>query len=104
MSSPPHAGEPAMKRLTSRSPILSAATALAFFLAAPVYGQQRSGCFAHQPKYIEGIFEVEYAPGCTGHDEPELDPVSTTAGSAHDLTWTAVLPSGGTVPVSAVGP
>lgn len=43
-------------------------------------------------------------PGCTGHDEPELDPVSIAPGSARDLTWTAVLPSGGAVPVSAVGP
>jgi hypothetical protein len=47
---------------------------------------------------------VEYAPGCTGHDEPELDPVSTAAGSAGDLTWTFVLPTGGALPVSAVGP
>jgi hypothetical protein len=42
--------------------------------------------------------------GCSGHDEPELDPVSSLAGSAQDLTWTAVLPADGTVPVSAVGP
>jgi len=27
-----------------------------------------------RPKYIEGIFEVKYDSGCTGHDEPELDP------------------------------
>jgi hypothetical protein len=40
-------------------------------------------------------------PGCSGHDEPELDPVSSLAGSAQDLTWTAVLPSDGAVPVSA---
>ena len=94
-----------MKRTQiARCLILAAAAALAVFLAAPVYGQQRSGCLAHHPKYIEGSFEVEYAPGCTGHDEPELDPVSTAPGSARDLTWTAVLPKGGAVPVSAVGP
>ena len=39
-----------------------------------------------------------YAQGCTGHDEPELDPVSSLAGSAQELTWTAVLPTDGTVP------
>jgi len=94
-----------MKRtLTTRCFISAAAAAVALFLAAPLRGQQRSGCFAHHPKYLEGSFEVDYAPGCTGHDEPELDPVSTVRGSARDLTWTAVLPSGGAVPVSAVGP
>ena len=95
-----------MKRtLMSRCLILAAVpAALAFFLTTPVHAQQRSGCFAHHPKYIEGAFEVEYAPGCTGHDEPELDPVSTAPRSARDLTWTAVLPRGGAVPVSAVGP
>jgi hypothetical protein len=63
-----------------------------------------SGCLAHRPKYIEGKIEVHYDAGCTGHDEPELDPVSSAPGSARDLTWTAVLPSGGTFPVSALGP
>jgi hypothetical protein len=33
-----------------------------------------------------------------------LLPVSSLPGSAQDLTWTAVLPQDGTVPVSAVGP
>src|SRR5258708_1680128 len=33
-----------------------------------------------------------------------LDPVSSAPGSAQDLTWTAILPKDGTVPVSAVGP
>jgi hypothetical protein len=47
---------------------------------------------------------VWYTAGCSGHDEPELDPVSSLPGSAQNLTWTAVLPSDGTVPVSAVGP
>lgn len=60
-------------------------------------------CVAHHfdssPQY-----PIWYTAGCTGHDEPELDPVSSLAGSAQDLTWTAVLPSDGTVPVSAVGP
>jgi hypothetical protein len=63
-----------------------------------------AGCYAHRPKYIEGIFEVKYDSGCTGHDEPELDPVSSAPGSARELTWKAVLPSGGAFPVSATGP
>ena len=63
-----------------------------------------SACIAHRPNYIEGSLEVRYVNGCSGHDEPELDPVSNAAGSARDLTWTAILPSDGKVPVSAVGP
>jgi len=62
-----------------------------------------SGCIAHHPKYIEGVFEVKYDAGCTGHDEPELDPVSSAPGSARDLTWKVVLPSDGSFPVSATG-
>jgi hypothetical protein len=34
------------------------------------------GCIAHRPAYIEGVFEPQYTAGCSGHDEPELDPVS----------------------------
>ncbi|HEU5382330.1 MAG TPA: hypothetical protein VFV38_43505 [Ktedonobacteraceae bacterium] len=49
-------------------------------------------------------YPIWYTAGCTGHDEPELDPVSSLPGSAQDLTWTAVLPKDGTVPVSSVGP
>ena len=45
-----------------------------------------------------------YTPGCTGHDEPELDPVSSAPGSAQNITWRAVLPADGTFPVSSVGP
>jgi hypothetical protein len=60
-------------------------------------------CIAHHPN-SDAQYPIWYAAGCSGHDEPELDPVSSLAGSAQDLTWTAVLPSDGTVPVSAVGP
>jgi hypothetical protein len=66
----------------------------------------RSGagdCIAHHPN-SNSQYDIWYAQGCTGHDEPELDPVSSLPGSARDLTWTAVLPSDGTVPVSSVGP
>src|SRR5205823_4685938 len=58
-------------------------------------------CIAHVANYAK---DIEYAPGCTGHDEPELDPVSSLPGSAKDLTWTAVLPKDGRLPVSDVGP
>lgn len=63
-----------------------------------------SGCIAHRPRYVEGSFEVEYTSGCSGHDEPELDPVSNLAGSARDLTWTVVLPGDADRLVSDVGP
>jgi len=57
-------------------------------------------CIAHHPQDY-----VWYTHGCTGHDEPELDPLSNHAGSARDITWTVVLPSNGpSVPVDSVGP
>lgn len=66
--------------------------------------QSQSACIAHHPNYVEDKFEPQYSAGCTGHDEPELEPVSNAPGSARDLTWTAVLPTGGSTLVSAVGP
>jgi hypothetical protein len=63
-----------------------------------------TGCYAHRPKYIEGVFEGKYDAYCTGHNEPELDPLSSAAGSARDFTWKAVLPSDGSFVVSAIGP
>jgi hypothetical protein len=45
-----------------------------------------------------------YTPGCTGHDEPELDPVSSAPGSAQNISWRVALPAGGTFPVTSVGP
>ena len=93
-----------MKRRVSFGCLLAAL----FFLTAvsvPLFAQSnQSGCIAHRPKYIEGVFEVKYDSGCTGHDEPELDPVSSLPGSAKELTWTVVLPTGGSFPVSATGP
>ena len=67
-------------------------------------GTTSSACIAHRPAYIEGVFEPSYTAGCTGHDEPELDPISSAAHSAQNVTWRFVLPTDGTVPVSAVGP
>ncbi len=74
------------------------------FAALSAQAQEVKGCYAHHPQYLSGLVEVNYTPGCVGHDEPELDPVSAAPGSARDLTWTAVLPTGGQSKVSDVGP
>ena len=79
-----------------------AAAMLAFAVVRPAIAG--SGCVAHRPNYIEGKLEVSYEAGCTGHDEPELGPISSAPGSARELTWTVVLPTDGAVPVDAVGP
>src|SRR5207248_10598473 len=92
-----------MKRL-----LLAAVGALtaAVFVAggAGAAGQSGSACIAHRPAYIEDVFESSYTAGCTGHDEPELDPVSSAPGSARNITWRVALPADGTFPVSSVGP
>jgi hypothetical protein len=75
----------------------AAGTAIA--TAGPSASNAQSTCIAHHPKEY-----VWYASGCTGHDEPEITPLSDAAGSAKDLTWTIVLPTDGTVAVDAVGP
>ena len=82
-----------------------AALMFCIFIAAYSHAQTKTACLAHHFAYVEGLFEVRYEPGCTGHDEPELDPVSSAPGSARDLTWTAVLPSDGpSTLVSDLGP
>jgi hypothetical protein len=79
--------------------------AFAFLLTTlSLQAQTVRGCLAHHPQYISGQIEVSYSPGCVGHDEPELDPVSSAPGSARDVTWTAVLPTDGASNVSDVGP
>lgn len=83
-----------------------------FFLAAATVGlvagptvaasaspSTQSGCEGHYPTW-----GIQYAPGCTGHDEPELDPVSSAPGSGQNATWTVVLPTDGTSLVSDTGP
>ncbi len=92
-----------MKR-ASFSCLLPIAVLAAIALSTAATTPAQSGCYAHRPKYIEGVFEVQYVSNCTGHDEPELDPISTAPGSARDLTWTVILPSDGAFPVSATGP
>jgi hypothetical protein len=74
------------------------------FSTLTMHAQTVTACLAHHFKYIEGQFDVTYEKGCTGHDEPELDPVSSAPGSARDLTWNVVLPSDGASLVSDVGP
>ena len=81
--------------------LLAAGTSLPAAAAPTASSQDQSGsvCIGHHPNPA-----AWYTGTCSGHDEPELDPVSSLGGSAQDLTWTAILPADGTVPVSAVGP
>jgi hypothetical protein len=92
-----------MKRFRNTIQVFFGVLAL-FSLAAWPAWADGSGCFAHHPQYLDSRFEVEYDPGCTGHDEPELDPVSSAPGSARDLTWTVVLPADKATLVSDLGP
>ena len=62
-----------------------------------------TACVARHVIYVDGKLEVHYRPGCTGHDEPELDPVSSLPHSAQNLTWKAVLPIDGRFPVAGTG-
>jgi hypothetical protein len=95
----------------SRPVILSAILALGAsglaFTAVPAAGssvQSGAGDCIARHSTSSGEYQYTYTAGCSGHDEPELDPVSSLAGSAQNLTWTAVLPTDGAVPVSSVGP
>jgi hypothetical protein len=67
--------------------------------AAASSATAQSLCIGHHPQPY-----VWYTHSCTGHDEPELDPISNQAGSAQNLTWTFVLPTNGSMPVDSVGP
>ena len=60
-------------------------------------------CVSRHVVYVEGKIDVHYRPGCTGHDEPELDPVSSLPHSAKNLTWKFVLPIDGKFPVAGTG-
>ena len=55
---------------------------------ASAAGSGQSLCIGHHPQDY-----VWYTASCTGHDEPEIDPLSDAPGSAQDLTWTLVLPT-----------
>jgi len=95
-----------VKRLLGLGSIAGLVALVAFAPgAAKASGGTGGGCIAHRPAYVEDVFESHYTAGCSGHDEPELDPVSAVPGSAKDITWTVVLPSNGSFfPVDAVGP
>ena len=71
-------------------------------------GSSTSACLAHIPGGLgdddTANLSEYYTSVCTGHDEPELDPVSSAPGSAQDITWHVQLPADGAVPVSSVGP
>ena len=89
------------KRWTAAGLAVPVAVAAAVLVGAASAASttSQSACIAkHSQEY------VWYTSSCTGHDEPEIDPLSTKAGSAQDLTWTIVLPSNGAVNVDAVGP
>jgi hypothetical protein len=62
-------------------------------------GNAQSLCIAHHPQDF-----VWYTASCTGHDEPEIDPLSNHPGSGQDITWTIVLPTNGAAQVDSVGP
>ncbi|MEA2629123.1 MAG: hypothetical protein QOJ10_1583 [Chloroflexota bacterium] len=83
--------------------LVASLTALVFGAGAIGAGAasttSQSLCIGHHPQEY-----VWYTSSCTGHDEPEIDPLSTRAGSAQDLTWTVVLPTNGGVQVDSVGP
>ncbi len=57
-----------------------------------VAGAAAAACLAH----VAVPTRVYYAGDCTGHDEPELDPVSSARHSALDVTWHVALPADGT--------
>ena len=59
-------------------------------------GTSATACFAHVLGAPDPEFYEHYTPGCTGHDEPELDPVSSAPHSAWNVTWRIALPAGGT--------
>src|SRR5262245_11992083 len=67
-------------------------------------GASTAACLAHVPAGLDADFGESYTSGCTGHDEPELDPVSSALRSAQNITWRVQLPADGAVPVSSVGP
>jgi hypothetical protein len=85
--------------------VLLAAAWLAVPGSASASNGGQGACIAHHPAYVEDVFEPHYSAGCSGHDEPELNPLSTLPGSGRDVTWTFTLPSNGShYGVDAVGP
>ena len=82
---------------------IAGSPAAAHAAGSSVGGQ--SACIAKHPIYVEDVVEVQYLSSCSGHDEPELNPLSNAPGSGHNVTWTLQLPSNGSsFDVDAVGP
>jgi hypothetical protein len=82
--------------------IAATATTAALAPAARATSDRVAGCIARP--VLTGDEAYRYKHGCSGHDEPEIDPLSDLPGSAKDLTWTVVLPSDQKYEVSDTGP
>src|SRR5215472_16540015 len=88
----------------SVSPAAGGTSSSAGTVIAGTAGASTAACLAHIPGGLSEDWYDSYRPGCTGHDEPELDPVSSASRSAQNITWRVQLPADGTFPVSSVGP
>src|SRR5215472_9148545 len=86
------------------SPAFAGTSSSAGTVIAGTAGASTAGCLAHIPGGLSADWYDSYRPGCTGHDEPELDPVSSALRSAENVSWRVQLPADGTFPVSSVGP
>jgi hypothetical protein len=95
------AGSAVVLGLSTTAGAASTRTSSATATSGTVGASSAAHCLAH---VAGGDLYDYYTAGCTGHDEPELDPVSSAPGSAQNITWRAVLPADGTFPVSSVGP
>jgi hypothetical protein len=85
-------------------PAVASASTKAAPPAVQTAGATTAGCLAHVPGNVDEDWYEVYTHNCTGHDEPELDPVSNAPHSAWNITWHVALPAGGSYPVSSVGP
>ena len=88
----------------SVAPVAAGASSSAATVTSGTAGASTAACLAHVPGGLGADWYDFYTPGCTGHDEPELDPVSSAPRSAQNITWRVQLPKDGTFPVSSVGP
>src|SRR5215813_6926936 len=88
----------------SVSPAAAGTGSSAATVVSGTAGASTAACLAHVPGGLSEDWYDSYTPGCTGHDEPELDPVSSASRSAQNITWRVQLPADGTFPVSSVGP
>src|SRR5215469_12167192 len=95
------AGSAVVLGLSASAGAASAGTGSGTVTSGSAGASSTTDCLAH---VAGGNLYDYYTAGCTGHDEPELDPVSSAPGSAQNITWRAVLPADGRFPVSSVGP